>query len=229
MERKRQYDRLRWQLAVASEYGPTNPQCRHVLLTLALDMNESGGKAWPSQETLARRTGLNVRVVRRWLGFADKAGWIERTLLDRRRGKNWKFTSYQARIPASFPAEALEKLMLIGEDRESAASDMDRTNQPVGEDKSGGMVRTGSPTTSSHYFSQGTSTAPKKKLSKAEMERRIRLATAKQYERESFEKEHPEMAALIRERGWNYLGHARERDQLGPRINELLGIWSQAA
>jgi hypothetical protein len=40
--------------------------------------NQRTEKAWPSQETIALRTGLNVRTVERAVGEIVKIGWIGR-------------------------------------------------------------------------------------------------------------------------------------------------------
>jgi hypothetical protein len=229
MAKSVRHHRLLWQLAIASKLGPKKAACRHVLLTLALDMSEAGDRAWPSQARLAQRTSLNERVVRRLLALADLTGWVLRAPRNRERGKNWKCTSYVARIPESFPRDELARLkkrLNYPEDRKPAPSDMDRTDSVPGEDNTDGMVRTPEPPTSPNHFSNGISngtSAPKR--SKSETEGRIRSAAAKHHERATFELDHPEVIALLRQRGgWNYLGHAREIDQLGYRINELLNL-----
>ena len=56
-------DRYQWADCVASEQGPRDPLTRFVLLALAMHMDPDGSNAWPSQRTLAMRTGWCRRTV----------------------------------------------------------------------------------------------------------------------------------------------------------------------
>lgn len=92
-------DRWNWRELVASEHGPASPTTRHVLLTLSLHMNEHGESCFPSQELLAKRTGLSERAVRTHLDLAEKQGFI--AVFQRRRDKKaWFIHEYVATIPA---------------------------------------------------------------------------------------------------------------------------------
>jgi hypothetical protein len=92
------FDLYDWRNAVASPAGPSNSSTRHVLLTLSLHMNPQGA-AWPSQTTLARRSGLSLRTVKTALDDAEAAAWIVRSWHGF-SGQGWRRTRYQGTIPA---------------------------------------------------------------------------------------------------------------------------------
>jgi DNA-binding transcriptional ArsR family regulator len=89
-----------WRSAVASKDGP-HPTTRHVLLTLALYMNEKGASAFPSVETLVEDTGLSKPTVVKHLHLAEEEGWIESAFRggDVRTGKGWRRKEYRATMP----------------------------------------------------------------------------------------------------------------------------------
>lgn len=87
-----------WRNAVASPAGPSRTSTRLVLLTLALHMNPQG-VAWPSQQTLAKRSGLCLRTVQACLDDAEEGAWIVRSWRGR-NGQGWRRALYQATIPA---------------------------------------------------------------------------------------------------------------------------------
>lgn len=82
-----------WRSAVCESGLP--PTCRHVLLTLALHMNERGGSCWPSMETVASETGLNRATVIRQVRLASETGWL---LVTQSKGK--VSNRYEAAIPS---------------------------------------------------------------------------------------------------------------------------------
>lgn len=83
--------RFAWERALgASDLKPTT---RHVLLTLATFFN-SQGTCFPSQETIARHSGLTVRAVRKHLQEAIGSGWLSASQSSRRTSK-----LYSATIP----------------------------------------------------------------------------------------------------------------------------------
>lgn len=86
----------RWQLV--SNTGPPSSTTRHVLLTLALHMDQAGASAYPSIRKLASETGLTERTVGEHLIKAERSGWITRKRW-RDRGKNWAQLAYHARLP----------------------------------------------------------------------------------------------------------------------------------
>jgi helix-turn-helix protein len=91
--------RWEWRDLFASEHGPPDPSTRLVLFVLAdLYMNQKGESAWPSQHTLAVRTGLSERSVRSHLKIAEKLGWLK-IYLKTRPGKSWFSHEYVAVIP----------------------------------------------------------------------------------------------------------------------------------
>lgn len=100
-------DRWNWCRIVSSEHGPASSTTRHVLLTLALHMNEHGRNAWPSQQKLATESGLGERTVREHLGIAEAQFWI--AVYQRRRPQQaWFVHEYVATIPAEL--ESLVKV-----------------------------------------------------------------------------------------------------------------------
>lgn len=92
-------ERWRWLQAVASHIGPADPTTRLVLMTLSLHMDQTGDNAWPSQKTLARRSGLNERSVRKHLDRAWKDGWLK-VYAKKPNGKGWRLHEYVAAVPA---------------------------------------------------------------------------------------------------------------------------------
>ena len=91
-------ERWQWRELFASKHGPADSGTRLVLFVLALHMNQEGGNAFPSQETIAKRSGLSVRSVRRHLDAAAKADWL-RISQKARPGKSWFVHEYLAVIP----------------------------------------------------------------------------------------------------------------------------------
>lgn len=89
-----------WRSAVASKHGPSNPTTRHVLLTLALHMNEKGGSCFPSIDLLVEESGLSRRAVIDHLRTAERDGWIGKRDLRRPNGQGWRRVEYIAQIPA---------------------------------------------------------------------------------------------------------------------------------
>lgn len=89
---------VRWRKAVMGPDGPESPTTRLVLLALGSHMNEQGGSCFPSQELLAKETGLSERTVQVHLEFADLEGWIE---IRKAQGyaQGWRRNEYQATIP----------------------------------------------------------------------------------------------------------------------------------
>jgi hypothetical protein len=95
-----------WRFALSSEFGPKSSTDRHVALVLGLYMRTDGGGAWPSQATLAARTGISARWVRPALQRLVKQGWLHRITRKPRRGRGFKGTgfNYQARLPKRLSA-----------------------------------------------------------------------------------------------------------------------------
>lgn len=93
-------DRWNWRELLASEDSHLPPTTRLVLLTLSLHMNVHGANAWPSQELLAKRTGLSERAIREHLAIAQKQDWIQITQR-RRPGQAWFSHQYFPMIPAA--------------------------------------------------------------------------------------------------------------------------------
>jgi hypothetical protein len=90
----------RWHEAFTSANGPS-ANVRHVLHVLSRYMKPDGTGAWPSQSTLAQKTNLGERTVRRALAEAARLGWILRRAKrdPRRDGRSWRRTEYMATLP----------------------------------------------------------------------------------------------------------------------------------
>jgi hypothetical protein len=91
-------ERWQWRELLASEEGPEDPSTRLVLFVLALHMNQQGLNAFPSQETIAKRSGLSARAVRTHLRRAEKAHWLK-IYQKPRKGQAWFVHEYVACIP----------------------------------------------------------------------------------------------------------------------------------
>ena len=83
---------------VRSQRGPKSPTTRWLLIALSLWCNGDERRCWPSQQTLARQTGLSLRAVKRHLQIADDEGWLFRSQR-RKKGKAWKYTVYELTLP----------------------------------------------------------------------------------------------------------------------------------
>lgn len=88
-----------WRSAVASPFGPENPTTRHVLLTLALHMNEKGESCFPSIDLLVEESGLSRRAVIQHLQVAAEAGWIGKRERPEKSGQGWRRIEYFPLIP----------------------------------------------------------------------------------------------------------------------------------
>ncbi len=82
-----------WRSAVAE--SSLKPTLRHVALTLSLHMNERGGSAFPSLQTLANESGLHRATVCRALAELEALGWLSRTP----GGGRGRSTVYRATAP----------------------------------------------------------------------------------------------------------------------------------
>lgn len=102
-------DTYRWRDAILSERGPRSGTARLVLLVIAQHMHADGTGAWPSQELIAKRTGLSDRVVRKHVEVAMQSGWLERRRVRRDRGRNWYFHAYGAAVPPSVYSQLRER------------------------------------------------------------------------------------------------------------------------
>lgn len=110
-----------WRRAVLDSELPA--PCRHVLLTLSMHMDESGGSCWPSTETLARESGLHRATVIRHLATAECAGWFERKA-SRGRTSN----VYQATQPSPpTTVEPSQKTTVAENDRRTELSQPSHT------------------------------------------------------------------------------------------------------
>ena len=95
-----------WRHAILkSDLSPTT---RHVLLTLSCYMNDLGGGCYPTQEDLAKASGLSDRAVRKHLELAESLGWLKRNEHGF-RGQRWRNTEYWALWPDLLDVEKGEE------------------------------------------------------------------------------------------------------------------------
>ena len=87
-----------WERAIAA--SDLEGTTRHVAFTLGLHFSRAGDSCWPSLETLARESGLNVSTVKRHLTVLRVSGWL--LVLSGGSPKGGERTSnrYEAAIPA---------------------------------------------------------------------------------------------------------------------------------
>jgi len=91
---------FRWRETIAQSSLPATT--RQVLTTISMYMGMDGTGAFPTQETIARSSGLNLRTVKEHLEFAEAAGWIERAPRRRRQTRSFRFgTEYLPRFPCA--------------------------------------------------------------------------------------------------------------------------------
>lgn len=89
-----------WRGAIASPFGPPNPNTRHLLLTIGLHMSPAGDSCWPTIEQLTEETGLSKRAVINNVAEAQKTGWLGKQENARGKGKGWRRMEYFAMVPA---------------------------------------------------------------------------------------------------------------------------------
>jgi Helix-turn-helix domain len=102
-----------WRNAIMTSNLP--PTTRLVLMVISTHMNLNGGRAFPSQKTIANEAGIS----REWAGHlirqAETAGWLGRDLYPNPSGKGWRRTHYTIQIPiiveksTSLPMNIVEK------------------------------------------------------------------------------------------------------------------------
>ena len=81
-------------MAAVFDHSTMEPVARLVLLALA-DHCDHEGRAWPSTDTLAHKTGLSRRTVQRCLAECELAGELMRTI----GGGRGKASLYQLTLP----------------------------------------------------------------------------------------------------------------------------------
>lgn len=96
-------DEWQWREMLLSEHGPSSPSERLVALVIYTHMSSGKPFAWPSQETIARRSQLSGRQVRRLTQNLSDAGWLCAKAggpsFQRRNPKGWRITTYSPYVP----------------------------------------------------------------------------------------------------------------------------------
>lgn len=129
-----EWGRWEWRDLFASDVGPPDPSTRLVLFVLAIYMNEHGEKCFPSQQTIAARTGLSERSVRNHLQAAEKLGWLK-IYLRPRKGQSWFSHEYMPTIPRALAKLIKSKPWLVNPAWErpanSAGSSPEKAQHPA--------------------------------------------------------------------------------------------------
>jgi hypothetical protein len=104
-----------WCELLASHHGPPAYSTRLVLLVLSLHMpgddivvvrgvttkTKRPAVAWPSQQTIADRSGLRLRTVKLAVAVARRAGWLSVAgVVQLNNGRGWRGNEYTATVPA---------------------------------------------------------------------------------------------------------------------------------
>lgn len=153
-----------WRSAVASKHGPSNPTTRHVLLTLALHMNEKGGSCFPSIDLLVEESGLSRRAVIDHLGTAEREGWIGKRDLRRPNGQGWRRVEYFALIPAHAERELhVEQAGAPPAPRQGSAGDAPRLEGGAPGSERGAPGSKGGAPGAPEYFSSTSKNSSKEK------------------------------------------------------------------
>lgn len=127
-----------WRSALASELGPQSPVTRHVLLTLALHMNEKGESCFPSIDTLTEETNLARRSVIGHLQEAEREGWIGKRAMRMSNGHGWRRVEYFAVIPPQVEAMFhTEQRSATDAPRQRGAGDAPRSEAGASDDRRG--------------------------------------------------------------------------------------------
>lgn len=142
-----------WRHAVTSEFGPKHPSDRLVALTISLYFNGDGLGAWPSQNTLATRTGLSSKSVGKAIRRLEKAEWLSRLARKGPRGiraPRWGF-EYRAKLPKKMSnalANGEDSSLFSGKEPRAAAP---QKNRELRDHRIGNVV----PTNTSREYVKG--------------------------------------------------------------------------
>lgn len=90
-----------WRKAIVK--SDLSGECRHLLLTLSLYMNEMGEGAYPALDTLAKDCGKSARWAKKWMKYATENGWISikkvRRYYENSDNRGWRRNEYTACWP----------------------------------------------------------------------------------------------------------------------------------
>jgi len=95
-----------WRDYIKTIHGPEQSTTRHVLLALSSYMDKDGKDCYPSQEQLAKETGLSKKTVSKHLQIAQQEGWIK-IIPHKGKGQAWKNNIYLPTIPKHLQDESI--------------------------------------------------------------------------------------------------------------------------
>ena len=90
------------------------PTTRHVLHVISSYINIHGGGAYPSQETIAIKSGLSLRAVKQHVKLAYETGWITKSNLGL-RGQKWAQNEYFPSYPERWISLVIDEKKVVHE------------------------------------------------------------------------------------------------------------------
>jgi hypothetical protein len=90
----------RWVWLILSEHGPPEGTTRLVLLAMS-QFAKRGNRVFPSEETLAKMTGLTPKTVRAHVKKAIDGSWLQRRTF-KKQGHGWRRFEYIPQWPPGF-------------------------------------------------------------------------------------------------------------------------------
>ena len=91
---------------VLRDFGPRDPLVKLVVFTVNSFMDESGG-CFPSQEAIAKASGLGISTVRRKIAVANRSAWLSISAREVYSGRHWRQYRYRCCCPASIDLKAV--------------------------------------------------------------------------------------------------------------------------
>jgi len=124
-----------WRQAILE--AELEPNTKYLLLVLSTYMNDHGTGCYPTQKTLAQRSGLSERAIRTHLRKALEAGWITVKPLGL-KGQKWRSNDYRIAFPkakraapVAAPSGAEAEASVAAPSAENVRHQMPHVNQKV--------------------------------------------------------------------------------------------------
>ena len=138
-------DAWSWRHAIVKSDLPS--PTRHLLLTLSIRMDETGGGCYPSIAQIIEMTGLTKNTVLKHLKIAVEKGWLGQSQHGF-RGQKWKRAEYVAAWPGrDLQGAAMDENGLsdgVDPDQEGGAADAPRCDEKVVQEMTEGGASAGS-------------------------------------------------------------------------------------